>query len=576
MPSNQKGVVLMESAVYTAKPAQKKPKPFQKGWKKPLALLAALAAIAALAARLLLGGQRAGAVQVNYTQESVEKRTITSSLSGSGTLQPADSYTVTTLVEGEVLSAGFEEGDVVEKDTILYEIDSSDAANNIEKSQLSLNQARRSYENTMNNQYVKAPISGRLYSLAVEAGDEVKQGQVIGAVRQSDNMILTVPFPADDAQTFCVGQSAVVTLDNTFETLSGTVKSVSGSDIVGAGNTVTRNVTICVPNPGGLGAEQAATATIDGACCAAPGVFTYSAYGDVTASASGTVDSVLVEEGAAVSKNQTILTLGGDSLDEAVQSARDNLRNAELSMENTQEQLENYTVTAPIRGTIVDKNYKAGETVEGGSTLCVIYDLTYLEMTLNIDELDISSVAVGQEVTITADAVEGQVYTGVVTKVSVAGNTSGGITSYPVTVRIDETDGLRPGMNVDAQIVLDRAEDVPAIPNAALSRGNRVLITADSPSAANAAAQEAPEGYCYVSVETGVSDDDFIQIVSGLQEGDIVAYIPPQSSGGSFDMMMGAMPGGMGPGMPGGGGGAVPGGMPGGGGGGMPGGGGRP
>ena len=123
-------------------------------------------------------------------------------------------------------------------------------------------------------------------------------------------------------------------------------------------------------------------------------------------------------------------------------------------MENTQKQLENYTITFPISGTVIDKEYKAGDTVESGKTLCTIYDLSYLEMTLNIDELDISTVEVGQAVQITAEAVESKTFTGVVTKVSVAGNTSGGITSYPVTVRIDESDGLLPGMNVDAEIVL--------------------------------------------------------------------------------------------------------------------------
>ena len=171
---------------------------------------------------------------------------------------------------------------------------------------------------------------------------------------------------------------------------------------------------------------------------------------------------------------------------------------------------------------------------------------------MSIDELDISDVEVGQSVEITADAVEGRTYTGVVTKVSVAGNTSGGITTYPVTVRIDEYEGLRPGMNVDAEIVLQESRDTLAIPNAAVNRGNTVLITADSPSAVNALDQEAPEGYVYVQVETGISDDSYIQVMAGLREGDTVAYI--QTSSGSGAMTMGGM---MGGGMPGG---AMPGG----------------
>lgn len=113
--------------------------------------------------------------------------------------------------------------------------------------------------------------------------------------------------------------------------------------------------------------------------------------------------------------------------------------------------------------------------------LCTIYDLSYLTMTLSVDELDIASIEVGQSVSIVADAVEDTTYTGTVTKVSVAGTSSGSATTYPVTIRIDETDGLLPGMSVDATIELASAEDVLAIPSAALNRGDTVLVTADSP-----------------------------------------------------------------------------------------------
>ena len=254
-------------------------------------------------------------------------------------------------------------------------------------------------------------------------------------------------------------------------------------------------------------------------------------------------------------------------MDDQIDNAQISLNNAQTSLQNAQDKLSDYQITAPISGTVITKTAKAGDKIEGSSsgTLCTIYDLSYLEMTMSIDELDISAVVVGQTVNITADAVEGQTYTGVVTKVSVAGTTSGGITTYPVTIRIDETDGLLPGMNVDAEIVLEEASGVMAIPNGAVNRGNTVLVTADSPSAVNALDQEAPEGYVYVSVETGVSDESYIQILSGLQEGDTVAYL--QTSSGGSGMMMGVA---MGGGMPSGGmpsGGMPSGGMPSGGGG---------
>ena len=521
-----------------------------------LALGAAAAVLAAGA--LLLHGRGGSKNSVSYLEAPVERRTIASTLTGSGTLLPANSYTVTTLVEGDVLAADFEEGDMVEKDTVLYEIDSSDAANNIEKSQISLDQARRNYDDAVDSGNVKAPIAGTVFSLAVDVGDEVSPGQEIAVIRNSETMELTVPFPADDAKGFYVGQVAEVLLDGSFETLTGTVTAVSGSDIVGAGNTVTRNVTVSVKNPGGLGVEQAASVTVGGVGCAASGTFTYRAESTVTAAVSGTVTAIRAQEGSRVSRDQILVTLGGDSLENSIQSARDNLRNAELSMDSTQNQLDSYTITSPIAGTVVDKQYKAGDTVESGKTLCTIYDLSYLEMTMNIDELDIGKVAAGQTVQITADAVEGQTYTGVITKVSVLGTTSGGVTSYPATVRIDETEGLRPGMNVDAKIVLEQAENVLAVPVEAVSRGNLVLVTKDSPSAAGAADREAPEGYVYVQVESGVSDDSYAQILSGLQEGDTVAYTPSSGDSGTMMFTMGGGP--MGGGMPAGSSGGGPGG----------------
>lgn len=534
----------MESILNRAKGAEaalhsvwREKNPIRRRWLVP----AAAAAAVLIAAVLLLRGRGGRSAGLAYLEAPAERRTIVSTLTGSGTLLPANSYTVTTLAEGDILTAAFEEGDLVEKDTVLYEIDSSDAANNIEKAQISLNQAQRNYDDAADSRNIRAGISGTLFSLLVDVGDEVSPGQEIAVIRDSATMELTVPFPADDAAGFYTGQAAEVLLDGSFETLSGTVTAVSGSDIVGTGNTVTRNVTVSVQNPGGLGVEQAASVSIGGVGCASSGTFAYRSENTVTASVSGTVAAVHVREGSRVSKNQALVTLGGDALENSIQNARDSLRSAELSMDSTQNQLDSYTVTSPIRGTVVDKQYKAGDTVESGKTLCTIYDLSYLEMTMNIDELDIGKVAVGQSVQITADAVEGQTYTGVITKVSVLGTTSGGVTSYPATVRIDSTEGLRPGMNVDAEIVLEQAEDVLTVPVEAVSRGNLVLVTENSPSAAAAEDREAPEGYVYVTVEAGVSDDSYAQILTGLQEGDTVAYLPSSGDGGM--MMFGGMGG---------------------------------
>lgn len=560
-------------------PEDTPPKSGSSPWKKRLLRKRVLIPVVACVVALSLGihffggGQTALAADLTYTTAAVERRDITSEITGSGSLEAANSYSVTSLVDGTILADYFEEGDQVDEDTVLYDIDSSDMASSLEQSEISLSQAQRSYNNKLKDLAdltVIAPKAGQVVDIAVEAGDDVSAGQTVATIRDSDTMTLKVPFLADEAAGFYVGQSAQVTLDSTFEVLNGTVTEVSGVDQVLTGNVIVRDVTIQVSNPGGLSTSQTGSATVDGCASASGGSFSYLAERSVTAEVSGTVASIHVSEGDRLSQGGAILTLTSDNLEDELQSAAEALRNAELSLESRYDQLDNYTITSPISGTVIDKNYNAGENIETGQTLCSIYDLSYLTLTLNVDELDISNIQVGQQVLITAEAVEGRTYTGVVTKVSVAGTSSSGTTTYPVTIRIDETDGLLPGMNVDATITLDSAGGVLAIPSAALNRGNTVLVTADSPSAANGTLMEGIGGdgeqYYSVPVEVGVSDDSYIEIISGLQEGDTVAYIPTTSSG-SFEMgsMMMIPGGGMGSvtisGGPGGGMGGGPGGF---------------
>ena len=523
-----------EAQTPEAAAAGKGPVPFlKKNWKW---LVPALC-VAVASGVFLLRPQQAkpASVDASYTEAAPERRDVTNTLSGTGTLNPANTYTVKSLVDGKVLTGTIEEGDIVEESNVLYTIDSSDASTNFEKAEIAMQQAQRSYDKVVDRQYVRAEVAGVVSSLKVTKGDEVTSGQEVAVIRDSSRMLLTLEFPAADAANFSVGQSAAVTLDGTFEQLDGTVTSVSGTDALSAGNLLTRTVTITVKNAGGLTTAQAATASINGVSSIGSATFAYQAERTLTAQAAGTVTSINVQEGSEVAKDDIILGLSGDDLTESIQSASESLRSAEISMQNLQDAMNNYTITAPISGTIIEKDAKVGDAVKAGDTLCIVYDLSYLEMSINVDELQISSISVGQQVQITADAVPDKTYVGTVTRVSMKGASNGGTTTYPVSIRIDDTDGLRPGMNANAEIVVAKANNALVVPNAAVVRGSYVLVTKDSPSAANAdTTMEAPEGFVYVPVKTGVSDDDYTQIVSGIQEGDTIGYDPSSVSSDSY------------------------------------------
>ena len=488
----------------------------KKDWKW---LVPVVVAAAAGAVFLIGGGNKAASRDVTYAETTPIRQDVSNSLSGTGTLNPANTYTVKSLVDGKILTGGFEEGDKVEEGDVLYTIDSSDASTNLEKASIALQQAQRSYDKTVDLQYVRAEVDGTVSSLKVAKGDEVTSGQEVAVIRDSSKMLLNLLFPAADAANFSVGQSADVVLDGTFETLKGTITAVTGTDELSTGNLLVRTVTIRVNNAGGLTTAQAATANVNGVSSIASATFAYQAERTLTALASGTVSAINVQEGDAVSKGDILIELTGDDLTESIQSASESLRSAEISMQNQQDNMSNYTITSPISGTIIEKDAKQGDALTSGSTLCVIYDLSYLEMVINVDELQIGALSVGQKVQLTADAVTDKTYVGTVTRVSMKGSSSGGTTTYPITIRIDNTDGLRPGMNANAEIVVAEANNALVVPNAAVIRGGYVLVSKKSPSAANAVEDmDAPDGYVYVKVETGVSDDSYTEIKSGRQE----------------------------------------------------------
>ena len=204
--------------------------------------------------------------------------------------------------------------------------------------------------------------------------------------------------------------------------------------------------------------------------------------------------------------------------------------------------------------------------------MAVIYDLSSLKFQLDIDETEIADVKVGQEVSITADAVEGKTFKGEVEKVGVDGTASNGVTTYPVKVSVKDYGELLPGMNIDAVITVAKAENALALPVGTVNRGNIVYVKGNKTDEND----KAPDGFKSVVVETGISDQMFIEIKSGIDENDeirgtMAATGNDKSGQAEQSQQMGGMPGG---GM-GGPGGAPGGGMGGGPSGGMGGGGNR-
>lgn len=474
-----------------------------------------------------------------YIDYAAERRDLVISVSDSGALQPADSYNIIGLVGGDVLSADFEEGDYVEKDTLLYQIDSSDAEKSIEQARISLENAGLTYENVvdgLDGLSPKTSVEGRVTKLYVRQGDAVQAGSPLADIADTDNMVLELGFHQSDAENIRVGDGAEVTLSATGEKLTGSVTAVSKAVIHGNGNVLLNKVEITVSNPGGLQSGAYATATVKGFDCATNGQFAAKTQTTVVSTASGNVEKLLVGEGDRVSREQALLTIDSDSAQRQIRGADLGVRSARLSLDNAMDIMDNYSIKAPISGTVVEKKIKAGDRLDNtsASVLAVIYDMSYLTLTLDIDELDIGSIEVGQRVSIEADALPGKTFEGYIDRVGVNGTSTAGVTTYPVRVIVEDYQDLLPGMNVTAEVIIEEAKDVLTVPISAVSRGNTVLVA--DPSSKGDAKNGVPAGYRQAEVEVGRATDDYIEIISGIDEGTMVGVSTATSS--LMEMMM--------------------------------------
>lgn len=541
-------------------------------------LLLALGCVLVLAAAIFVihGKQSAAAAKTKVTRTGlVTRQNIQSTLSGSGTISPKDSYSITSMADGEVIEAAFEEGDSVTEGQVLYRIDASSmeselrlASNTLERAKASFESAEEEYQEALQkysgNTY-KSTKSGYIKTLYIEEGDKVGANTQIADIYNDSVMRIKVPFLNLEAQQISAGMPAVLTLSDTLEQLEGVVYSVSSLDETLSGGRLVRYVTIQVENPGGLMTSMTATAAVGSFVSSGDGSFmpTVDTVMGADLNTQVEVESLLVYEGGFVTVGTPIFKMKTSAAEKLIRSYKDDLDQAEASLEKaqssldtTQDTYDDYTVTAPISGTVITKAVKQGEKVKNGNsstTLAVIYDMSSVTFQMNIDELDISSVEVGQTVEVSADAFSNQLFTGKVTSISLEGSSANGVTYYPVTVTLDEVGGLLPGMNVEGTIILASAEQVLAVPADALWRGNRVYVKDDSVTEAQG---KVPAGFREVEVETGLISTDYVEIVSGdLKEEDEV-YLSESSVSttetigmpgmGGMNGGMGGGPGGMG------------------------------
>jgi len=574
--------------------------------RKKRIIIIGLGVVVLIGVVFFLFNRKSSGVETTINKVSAIKGNISNTISSSGTVQPIEEYVITTAVTGEILSDNVEIGQEYQKGELLYTIDDTDARNAITRAENSLEKQKLSYKQTQENLanlIITAPFSGRISNLTVEAGDKVNNGTKLMELIDSSTLKVILPFLSVDAKYINKGNKATVYIESTGEELIGTVESVSTGSYANSYGALVSDVEINFSNPGNFSNEILVSAMVGNYACNEMGTAKYKNQTTITAETSGTIVSLNYSEGDMVDKYSIILELEDANTVLSERTTSLSLRDAEIELQETIEDLADCTITSPINGIVTDKYYKSGDNINNNNstTLAIIADMSKLTFTMSIDELDIKNIALGQEVIVTADALENQTFRGEITNINIIGSSSSGVTTYPVTVEIAEYEGLLPGMNVSAEIISEEVKDVVKVPTSAVSRGDVVLVkeefaksldvnstykepatetstgTREQKNYRNKTSQpgeivempNTPEGYKYIKVTTGLSDAHYIEIKEGLSEGAEIYVVTTVRSGNSENTAntqttgMGVMGAGM---MPNGGAMPMGGGMPAGGG----------
>lgn len=453
----------------------------------------------------------------------VKKDEIKKSVTGSSSLEPSDVRIISSEVEGSVDGIYVEEGQVVQEDEILaiYEIESDDESQQFEIDLAEYNLAVA--ESDLNDLYETAKEL-RIYSeydgtvsISVEEGDEVGKNSKIAELSEVNLIKVQSYFTNTQIENVSIGDKASVFLSDYLITLDGKVTGVNQTPAATGGGSVGYLIEVEIEYRGALSEGSPVKITIENA----KGTFTSPYSGtavsndlrQVYSPYDGEIEKLYFNSGDYVSSGELMAVVKSSELTKEIEQHELTVVQKRLSLDELNE--EDSIVTSPIDGTVLLTYVDEQGYVEKGDQLFKVANLDNMEIEISVDELDILNISKGQSVIVECDVFEGQIFSGVVNKISLSGNSQNGVTTYEVGVLIEDRKEMMAGMNVDAEIIIEEKSEAFVVPVAAIKKaGNKYIVTT----------KDEEGNLTPVMVEVGITNDKYVEIVSGLSEGDVIYY----------------------------------------------------
>jgi len=508
--------------------------------------------------------------ETRYVLAAVENGTIISSISGTGQISSLDEVSVKSKASGDVIYVGVESGDEVGVGRTLVMVDTTDAEKAIEDAKENLEDAQaelekmkgittevgsirgikekaqadldKAYEdgfNNVSNTYLGLPtvmsgLQGILLSYAYSSGSW-NMDYYVNAVKVYDSKIMQY---REDAYTKY--QAARSAYDQNFQEYKATNRSSDEKTIetlISDTYDTVKTVADAVKSANNLIQFYQDTLTTRGYTPQTLSTTHLSNLNTCTGTVNGYLTNLLSAKTTIQSDKESLI-----ETDYTIEDQEKAIEKLEEALEDTQEDLENYTIYSPSAGTITAVNVKKGDSVSSGTIIATLVSKEEIaEITLN--EVDVSNVKVGQKATLTFDALSEISITGKVIEVDTTGTASQGVVSYGIKISLDtDNDQIKPGMSITADIITEARQNVLILPSGAVKSQDEYyyvqLVNIEDEQelqqllsdTSGVVLSELPTAQ---SVKIGISDDSSTEIISGLEEGDVVIYKTVSSSSSS-------------------------------------------
>lgn len=464
--------------------------------------LAVLAAGAVYALRYFRPEQ--SAEDSNLISYAVERGDVSTTVTGSGRLETADDLQIKLPVGVEVETVFVKKGDRVEKGDILaaLDVDSLEYRAAQLSSELGVLDMQLASRKTVSA--INAPAKGRLKYLPASEGDDV-----IDTVNTYGCLAI---LSVDGLMQVSIQTNAAMQLN---EEVSVQWYNGSASGIVASRTDGGYLITLDDANA----PYRANVSVYKGVQKVGSGIMDIhvplAVFGN-----GGTISKIHKQVGDTVSAGTKLFTLENEP---AVDSYRQTLydrRDKAEQMQTVLQLMSNPLVVAQESGTVDEISVVEGQKTASmdGSSETAAFTLGVggaVFMTVDVDELDISKIRLGQEAQITLDAFSGENFRASVERISYIGEAAGSITTYDVELRLDYDERLLSGMNGSAVVHADTHENVLLVPLTAIhedANGSYVQLL-----------QETGD-WVKTYIQTGLSDGSNAEVTGGLQEGDTVVY----------------------------------------------------